>query len=278
MIMPDDPLGKFKRIYLAKTKSKEIASIEGVSGGAVTSILCYLLDNNIVDAVVTVKKDVGIEGKVVIARNTREVLEAAGSKWSLVPYMKVLKDAIYEHSLGKVAIVGLPCQISFLRQMKNFPLLETDFGEKIHLLIGLFCIGTFAQEVFKSFIMREYGIDAKVIRDIRIEGENLVIYTDTKEKHTEIPIAKLLKYLQTGCLLCGDYTAVSSDISAGVLPNHPGTTVIIARSNESEEILNDAEKKGYLKIFPASRDVVEEIKCNAIEKMKRAKMYMENIL
>ncbi len=200
------------------------------SGGAVTALLYYLLDKGIVDAVVTAKRVKGLKGVVFVTRTKKEVPEAAGNKWSVIPFTAKLKDTTGQQGLRRIAIVGLPCQVQFLYQMKTFPLLETDFGERIHLLISLFCLGTFATESFIGLLEMQYGIKPEDVYDIKLEKDKLVIYMRQEKK--ELPIHEILPYMQTGCLLCPDYTGIYSDISAGISENYLGYTVLIVRTEK----------------------------------------------
>ncbi len=269
--MKKSPIYPYKNIYLAKPVTVH-------QGGAITAISCFLLEQNKVDAVVAVKKSKGLEGEVIIAKTPEEIIKAAGSKWSLIPYMKTLRDTLSEGGINKVAVIGLPCQITFLRQMKEFPLLEADFGEKIEFLIGLFCIGTFAQEIFKSFIASKYDIKTTDIEQITISGENLLIQDTSTKNITRIPILEALRYLQTGCLLCNDYTAISADISAGILPEKPENTIIITRTEKGQKILEEAVNNNILSIEPATIEITKNVEKQALEKIKRAEKYMSQIL
>ncbi len=265
------PIGRYKKIYLARPVNVQ-------EGGVVTAISCFLLEKKKVDAVVAVRRSKGLEGKVVIATTPEDVVKASGSRWSLIPYMKTLRDTLTEGNIGRAAVIGLPCQMSFLRQMKEFPLLEADFGEKIELLIGLFCIGTFAQEIFKSYITSRYGIKTADVEQITISGDNLVVKDVSAKVLAEIPISEALKYLQTGCLLCSDYTSVSADISAGMMPEQPDATIIITRTDKGEDVMREAIDSGVISVDPAPAGVVEYVEKQALEKIRRAEKYMSQLL
>ncbi len=141
-------LGSFLKVYLGRAKEEEIIRERSASGGAVTAITLYSLEEGIVEAIVAAKRTKGLEGEVVIAKNREDLLKAAGNRWSIVPFASRLRNRIYEEDLHKVGIVCLPCQAQFFGQMRSFPLVEADFGERIHFIISLFCMGTFAFEAF----------------------------------------------------------------------------------------------------------------------------------
>lgn len=263
MVGVKEPLGEYIGIYLAKTNK-----IEGV----ITSLLCYLMDEKIIDGVLAAKKLEGLKGEIIVAKSKEEIINAAGSRWQVLPFTAKLKETIENEDLKKIAIVGLPCQIHFLRQMRIFPLLETSFSNRIRLLISLFCYGTFAHESILNYLKSKYDVDASDIQDIKITSTSLQFIG---KKKIEIPFEEIAKYLQIGCLLCPDYTGVASDISAG---NFNNKTIIITRNEDAEKILHEAVKKGYFSIDRADKNIIEKIEKKAREKIQRASEYIARIL
>ena len=270
------PLGEYKGMYLARAKEENIRRRRIGSGGAVTALLLYMIEEEVVDAVVTARKTKGVTGEIVVARSREELLEAAGTKWSVLPFTLKLKETLSDENIKRVAMVGLPCQAQFLWQMKLFPVLETDFSGKIHFIVSLFCIGTFATEAFLSSLNRLYGINPDQVSSIHIVGDTLVIRYDNNEK--KILLSEAVPYMQLGCLVCPDYTGVFSDLSAGISEQFPGYTVLISRSDKSEEYLRDALDKGYIELMKAPIHIAEEIEIKARAKMIRAQKYMSLVL
>ena len=270
------PLGDYVEVFLGRSSNEEIRRGRLGSGGAVTSLLIYLLEEGVVDSVVVARRVKGLVGELVVARTREEVLKAAGSKWNVLPFTSKLKETIEDVGVRSVAIVGLPCQSQFLQQMRSFPLLETDFVSKIRLIISLFCIGTFATEAFISILEKHYGLRPESISQVGVERSFIKVVYDEEEKL--IPINEVLPYLQLGCLVCPDYTGVFSDISAGVSEGHLGYTVLIVRNDNALSTVHDAVSKGYLEVVKAPPDVIEELEVKARGKIVRAAKYMGLIL
>lgn len=93
-IMSDDlenkPLGDYLDIISVKSNK-----IEGQDGGAVTSILMYLLNKKLVDDVFIVGEDEEIPWKPIskLTSDVQEVIDAAGTKYSTAPIgFKALKN------------------------------------------------------------------------------------------------------------------------------------------------------------------------------------------
>jgi len=268
-------LGQIRSVYLGRATDEEILKRKVASGGAVTAMLTYALEKDLIDGVVTAKRTKGLEGEAVVARTKEELLETAGNRWSIVPFAARIKAKIEEEDLKRVAVVCLPCQAQFFGQMRDFPILETDFGNRIKYIVSLFCMGTFAFEAFLNYLRIKYGVRAEEIEDIKLSGDFLEIHRETGV--LAIPLKEAFSYLQTGCLVCSDYTGVWSDVSAGFVESEPGWTVLITRNQHGEELVKGAEKEGYLELRDGSH-VLGDVLKGAREKLARAQRNMAQLL
>ncbi|NJE49696.1 Coenzyme F420 hydrogenase/dehydrogenase, beta subunit C-terminal domain [Thermococcus sp. 9N3] len=268
-------LGQIRAVYLGRATDEEILKRKVASGGAVTAMLTYALEKDLIEGVVTAKRTKGLEGEAVVARTKEELLETAGNRWSIVPFAARIKAKIEEEDLKRVAVVCLPCQAQFFGQMRDFPILETDFGNRIKYIVSLFCMGTFAFEAFLNYLRVKYGVRAEEIEDIRLSREFLEIHRETGV--LAIPLKEAFSYLQTGCLVCSDYTGVWSDVSAGFVESEPGWTVLITRNQRGEELVRGAEKEGYLELRDGSH-VLGDVLKKAREKLARAQRNMAQLL
>jgi len=274
MPISENLLGQIRSVYLGRATDQEILKRKVASGGAVTAMLTYALEKDLIDGVVTAKRTKGLEGEAIVARTKEELIEAAGNKWSIVPFAARIKTKIEEEGLKRVGVVCLPCQAQFFGQMRDFPILETDFGNRIKYIVSLFCMGTFAFEAFLNYLRVKYGVRAEEIEDIKLSGDFLEIHRETGV--LAIPLKEAFSYLQTGCLVCSDYTGVWSDVSAGFVESEPGWTVLITRDQHGEELVRGAEKEGYLELRDGSH-VLGEILKKAREKVARAQRNMAQL-
>lgn len=272
---PDNPLGNYVGVYEAKAVDERVRSIRKKSGGAVTALLLYLIESKIIDSVIVAKRSKGLRGEAILARTPKEILDAAGSRWSIVPYTLGLKEKLSSSDVNRVAFVGLPCQAQFLRQMKMFPLMESDFGRKIHLIISLFCMGTFTVEGFLNYIKRSFSIDPDNVVSIDIENDKLIVKHQDGE--IEISIQEALYYLQHGCLTCPDYAGLFADISAGRSIKE-GYTLLITRNKYADKIVHEAHDNGYISIVEADNESIKFVADKSREKILRSYKYLSRIL
>jgi len=272
----ENPLGEYRSVYLANTLREDVRRRRTGSGGAVTSLLMYMLDAGFVDAVVASKRKDGLTGEIAIARSSGELLEVAGNRWSVVPFTSMMREALSREGIQRAALVGLPCQAQFIWQMKTFPLLEADFSSKIRLIVSLFCLGTFATEPFLNYLKIRYGIDPSEISVIRMDGK--VLEVQHGEETLRLDIRDAISFMQLGCLTCPDYTGIFADLSAGISEEHPQRTILITRSGEAERLLGEAAEAGYLEFEKAPVTVIQEITIKAETKLMRANKYLSMLL
>ena len=131
-------LGSYHSIFAAQSCDKEILK-RASSGGVMTLIGLYLLENNFVDGVVVTGISYGNEGPRpfgYIANNKKMLMEAQGSKYTPSPTMSILNEIISKP--GKYVVVGTPCQIAGLEKARK---INSVLDESIYLTITNFCGG-----------------------------------------------------------------------------------------------------------------------------------------
>jgi len=267
-------LGPTRRIVLARAVDERIRKSRSGSGGAVTALLASGLAGGEFDAVVATIKSRGIEGRAVVITDRDTLLRAAGSRWTLVENLKLLHQALSSYRVRKAAVVCTPCQAHFLKQTATFPLVEgTDFSERIALVVGLFCMGTFSQPSFTAFLRRRFGVSPEEVTDVSLREGALHVEVEGRKAPLRIPVAEAVEFVNLGCLLCEDYTASDADISAGVAAAARGWTVLVARTKRGAEMLEKGEAHGFIETAQAPEDVLVEILQRAEEKMRRAVEY-----
>ena len=81
-----------------------------------------------------------------------------------------------------------------------------------------------------------------------------------------------------GCLVCGDYTGIHADLSAGTEKKTPEYTgILITRTQKAEDLVRKAYNEGYIELKDASH-LLGDIIIKAKEKMTRAQKGMLSLL
>lgn len=243
-------MGEFKTGYVANTNIPEV--IGGQDGGTVTSILCYLFDEHLIDAAVVTMKDPNNPWHPVaqIITSKEDAIKASGSIYSHSQTVEALMDAIRQ-DFRSIAFVGTPCNIDAVSKMFDSPTGMLKYFMRAHVLsIGLFCMDSFAPEAIYPFFERD-GIDLSKVEKMDInKGKFHLYYNPQGEPVKSYTIKQLDKFKSSSCNFCTDLTAENADISVGSVGSGPNKNTVFARTGIGAEIIEDAAEKGYIKIEP----------------------------
>jgi coenzyme F420 hydrogenase subunit beta len=177
-------LGNYEHTYYAHATDDDIR-FNSSSGGLVTSLLLFLLEQKIVDGVAVITMNEGLEPKGIIARTPEEIRAAAGSKYC----PSHLGDAISEITRieGRYAVVGLPCHIHGLRKFeKVLPLLQ----KRIIYHFGLYCANNNTFHATEYFL-GENNINPRDVKQLRYRGNGWPgLFSVTTKNGAEVEIRR----------------------------------------------------------------------------------------
>lgn len=229
------------------------------SGGIVTSILLYLLENNKIDYAITTEMKSGNPPRAIpkISKNIDELLQSQKSKYSPIPINTLFKEI--DQVDGKVAIVALPCQVHGIYNILEY---KPYLRDKIKIIIGLVC----------DRVMTNYAIDFLIdYSDISSSNEMNLIYRDktingypgdiriqSKGNNDELLESKFRMYIKNyftppRCRICYDKMNSFSDIVVcdphGIddIDRRKGESVAIVRTQNGFEIFKSALNMKYIK-------------------------------
>jgi coenzyme F420 hydrogenase subunit beta len=224
-------------------KAKD-AKVTGVAqdGGVVTTMLCYALDQGIIDgALLAGKSDTPWLPKPVVATTKEEIIAAAGTKYTISPNMSAIKSAAREYALDKIAIVGTPCQIYAARKMQLYPFGARHIADKIALTVGIFCTENFSYAGLKTVIEDHCKVPIESVTKMEIgKGK----FSVKGAKDVAIPIKETHKYEQDGCHVCSDLTAEFADISTGSIGTPDGWSTTFTRTTKGSDLMKKALAAG----------------------------------
>lgn len=246
--------GYYKRIIKGYANNARIRD-KASSGGALTALSCYLLDNREVDYVVGVVNN-GSDCRVEAIRTTEEAICAAQSKYVFLPVNSILQYIRKNH--GRYMFVGLPCQIEGMRNAaKTDPLI----AERIVIYAGLFC-GFNLSALATDYLIKKSGIDEDSILSVEYRAKEngktgFKITSNKKEffisKHGYTILNAV--YSRERCWKCYDFTAEFADISFGdAWEEKNGYSRIIVRSEKAEQFVKELCETGYISIFPSGEE------------------------
>lgn len=286
----NNKIGKHKKITLAFSADEKVRS-ESTSGGVVNSINRYLLDNKLVDYVVSVKQDINSScgAKVMLVSESSELQNEPrefASRYISIPVCEVLKNY---NKKKRYVFVGTPCQISGAKRIVG--------NSKNFIFLGIACSGAISYNATKlniKFSNMNSKIKAIYYRGDGWPGKNTILFENgliKEQNHLNsnfniIFSTQILK--NKACRNCKDQLAEESDLSFFDFWNDNekknekiGHSGIVIRTDEGEKIYNQAitsnyileEKKLEEKLVIESQGWILKLKKDIKEKKGILKMY-----
>jgi len=234
---------------------------KGASGGAISSIAVYLLEEKLVDFILHIGANPSdpYNNEIKISRNYGDVLNNSGSRYAP---SSPLESIIQLNSKGeKFAIIGKPCDIVSVHNLRK---LQPDRISNLKYTISFFCAGVPSFHGTKETV-KALGLSVNDISGIQYRGKGWPGYFTAKTNSGEErqmsyndSWGKILnKHLQKRCKICPEGIGEFADIACadswdqeeGGYPSfkeRPGKSVIIARNQLGLEVIHNAKKMGYL--------------------------------
>jgi coenzyme F420-reducing hydrogenase beta subunit/polysaccharide pyruvyl transferase WcaK-like protein len=261
-------LGYYTQLFVGCSTNKSI-NHNGSSGGAVTEILIYMLENGFIDGVVTtvMRENEPLTAKPFIAETPKQICHAQQSKYCPVPFGTILKAIKFRP--GRYAVVALPCCVNAIRKIQK---IDSSVKERIPYVIGLFCSRTPSFHATK-YILKKRNIAIENVLKIDYRGGSGHIgHMKIQLKNNQIVRVPHLHFdywgymfskffLPARCYLCTDKTAASADISLGdnwskKMKRHDGTSTLIVRSSPMVSIIDEMRQKNYLALEPIDKGTI----------------------
>ena len=249
------------------------------SGGAITSILLYLLKSRKICGAICLKMgaDVPYLAKPIIARTPEEILACSQSVYSVSPVNTILSEI--EEDDGPLAYVGLPDQVASIRklQKEGHPSVKN-----IRYIIGPYVGTQMYFESIRSFL-RSNGVGSEnEIVDLKYRAgewpgklrielkDGRILQADKFYYNYLIPF-----YLTSSSLQAVDFSNELTDISVGDAwsPKYEkekkGFSVILSRSEVGESIIRNMMNEGLLSAEGISIDEALDMHGHMIDFKKR---------
>lgn len=248
-------LGGHRACYLTHASDDGVRA-EAASGGSTSEILCRLLERGFVEGVLVWRMVLGEASprtEAFIATTREEVLSARGSKYCAVSYPKDALPKI-EGFDGRLAVVTLPCDASYLRRkMAKSPSLQ----EKIRCIVTLFC-GHNSEPALTELFVGRHGARWDEITEFRYrtgDWRGKLRFTTAKGKTVQTPTSAFTHYQnlhffsQRKCLSCVDHYGYDGDICTGDIwsldmkGREIKPTLVVTRNERGAEMF-DAAREG----------------------------------
>ncbi len=260
------PLGRYRRIVISRAGEKAPkGNFQG--GGTVSAIMANALMQKSIDAAVLTGRE-GLEAVPMIVTEPEAVTRAAGSKFTASPTLAALNRAV-RNGFQNLGVVGTPCQMTALAQMRLNPFEKKDFSDPVSLAVGLFC--TWTLDMRKLMPVVKECVDDTCILSMDVPpppAEIMVI--DAGKQKAEIPLSRIRPLVPHGCHICPDMTSEWADVSVGQAEGIAGWNILIIRTERGERAVEKAVAGGFLEVQDFPENLQKAVEKAGAGKKKRA--------
>lgn len=242
-------IGKYINTYVGYSHEYRKTSS---SGGVATYVLSKLLEQGVVDYIVSVGEGEKDHYTYTISSTKDELLKCSKTKYYPVSMSDVLKEI--SRVDGKYAVVGTACFIKAIRLLQFY---NPTFQERVKFTVGIICGGQ-KSKFYTDFLASNLGFSSGgyIKPQFRIKNINSHASdykfgcTDYNNKEYQLKMSVLGDMWGTGlfknnaCDFCDDVTSELADISLGDawIPPYSsdgkGTNVIVTRSKLADSLIS----------------------------------------
>ncbi len=204
--------------------------------GITTRMAEVLLDNKMVDAVLTVTSHPSDRWRPVpvLVTRSQDLRPCRGMKMGYAPLLALLEPAI-EMGYRRLAVIGIPCQIFALRS------LEKELGFDDLFVIGTPCSDNTTTENFHKFLeLLTDRPETVTYCEFRADYYVELRFNDGKVREIPflmLPISQLPPdFFPLTCRTCVDYTNALSDVTVGYMGGD-GDQWLIVRNERGEDLV-----------------------------------------
>ncbi len=236
-----EKMGGYIETYTASTKVEEIKKVRQ-DGGIVTTLLQYLLENDLVDAIIAVRHSKEPwKPEPVIVTEVKDLYKTAGTKYANSPSLTIIDKA---REYPRIAVVGVPCMMKAIYKASLF-LNGFSFLKNIKYTIGLFCMESFSYENTKKLIKEKFEKDINELTKMNIDKGKFIINLKSGEE-LAVPLKEIQSYARDTCHYCEDLTSDYADISVGSIGSQAGFSSVVIRSEAALKVFKGAIKAGLI--------------------------------
>lgn len=262
--------------YSAKSRKEEILKVAS-DGGVVTSLLVYLFKNGFIDCAVcsSLGKEEPLKPKPKVVLTSDELLECAGTRYTVSQTIIGLGSAVDEYGKEKIAVVGTPCQIRAIRKMQYSPHGALKYGSKVFLCIGLFCMESFYYDkLIKEYLPQRTNLNK--VSKFSIRKGKFIVEAEGK-RVVDVHLDEVRPYVRGSCHICTDFTSELADISVGSVGSPAGWSTVLLRTEKAKRIFEDAVNTGYIECKPLDKVKPGKIAVIKLSNLKKEKSSHPNL-
>lgn len=236
-----EKIGAYVNTYSGTTTKEEIKKVRQ-DGGVVTSLLEYLLENKLVDAIIAVQHSKDLwKPEPVIVEDVKDLYKTGGTKYANSPSLAIIDEA---RNYERLAVVGVPCMMKAIEKATMFPS-GLPFFNNIKYKIGLFCMESFSYDEIINLVKDKFKKNINYLTKMNIDKGKFIINLNSGEEMA-VDLKEIQEYARHTCHFCEDLTSDYADISVGSIGSQAGWSSVITRSKEGDEVYMGATDDGLI--------------------------------
>lgn len=265
--------GNVTNLYNVSATDRTVRKM-GSSGGAISALCIFMLQNKLVDGVLHIGKTEGnsIQNQLFVSRNSEDVLRNASSRYAPA---KVLNEiiSILENSSETFCFVGKPCDVAAL---KNYLTTNPLYQKRFKYFLSFFCAGIPSYNGTLKLLERANQKDLPSSLKYRGDGwpgffkANYENGKTLKISYEDSWGDVLGKHVHSRCKICPDGIGLLADIVFGdaweTKDGYPdfeereGRSLAISRTQSGDQLIQYAQTNKAI--------YVEQLKEERISKMQ----------
>ncbi|ABR56162.1 coenzyme F420 hydrogenase/dehydrogenase beta subunit domain protein [Methanococcus aeolicus Nankai-3] len=230
--------------YLIQSTDENILK-HAECGGAVSALFKYLLDKEIVDGVLALKKGEDVyDGIPTLVKNSEELIETCGSlHCAPTNFGNIISKHLNDL---KLAVAVKPCDAMAINELQKRQQIDKD---NIYT-IGLNCGGTIPPITARKMIEMFYGVNPEdVIKEEIDSGKFIIELKDGTHKAIKMHDLEDKGFgRRKNCQRCELKIPRNADLACGNWGAEDGWTFVEACSEKGKELIENAEKEGYIMV------------------------------
>lgn len=270
--------------------------IQSSSGGILSALLKHLIETNVIDTVIHAEQLLGDSDssyyKSSFSHTSDEIDSKRSSFYHPINFSPTLKEAIESDTINSIAVLGTPCVLSGIKQLRKF---NKIIDKKIKFTFSLICshnVSGQLTEVLKNdlkpnstdkftFKHRDkVGInnDSEFNNSIKNDKEYI---SQNRNKTSFTNNWRSFSYAHEGCLYCPDF--LGADADAGFkdawgfsVDRKEGETVFFANSDELIDTFSEMKKQSKIQYSSVEKSkLIESQKSTLIHKSYFAQYHQQ---
>lgn len=264
-VSTDNVWGKYENVYLGHAIDEEIR-YKASSGGVLTGVAVYLLENRLVDGIIHTKfsDDNPTQTMTCISCSKEEMIDRCGSRYAISSPLQNLFE-ILEKDDKRYAFIGKPCDVVALNGLLQD---NKKYRERILYTLSFFCMGIPSEYAQKELLRkldctmnscvelryRGYGWPGLTTAVDNMGNQHHMLYQDCWGKTLGRDVNLMCKFCMDGIgenadISCGDAWYLTSDHQPSFV-EHDGRNVVFGRTEKGNRVLQEAATQGILALEP----------------------------